>query len=115
MSASVKGTVNRVPVLARNAVPIGLITALLMELALRAIGFSRPVLYEPDPLVGWSGRPGAERVYLDEGGAEGRISSAGVRDRERMAVKPRDVWRVAVLGDSYIEALQVAEDRRFTS
>src|SRR6266852_2732534 len=115
MSASGKGTVNRVPVLARNAVLIGLITALLMELTLRAVGFSRAVLYEPDPVVGWSGRPGAEGVYLDEGSAAVRISSAGVRDRERIVVKPGDVWRVAVLGDSYTEALQVAEDKRFTS
>jgi hypothetical protein len=115
MSTSDEEPTNRVLVFAWNAVLIGLITVFLMELALRAIGFSRPVLYEPDPLVGWSGRPGAEGVYLDEGGAEVRISSAGVRDRERIAVKPRDVWRVAVLGDSYTEALQVAEDRRFTS
>ncbi len=115
MSTSGKGTVNRVLVLARNAVLIGLITALLMELALRAVGFSRAVLYEPDPVVGWSGRPGAEGIYLDEGIAAIRISSAGVRDRERIVVKPGDVWRVAVLGDSYTEALQVAEDKRFTS
>src|SRR5260370_38292166 len=104
MSASVKGTVNRVPVLARNAVPIGLITALLMELALRAIGFSRPVLYEPDPLVGWSGRPGSEGFYLDGGGAEVRISSVGVRDRGRIAFTLRAVCRESLLGVSYTEA-----------
>ena len=115
MSASGEGPINRALAFARNAVLICLITAFLMELALRAVGFSRPVFYEPDLLVGWSGRPGAEGVYLDEGSAEVRISSAGVRDRERIVVKPGDVWRVAVLGDSYTEALQVAEDRRFTS
>jgi len=78
MSTSGKGPVNRVLVFARNAVLIGLITALLMELTLRAVGFSRAVLYEPDPVVGWSGRPRAEGVYLDEGSAAVRISSAGV-------------------------------------
>lgn len=102
-------------ILARNAILIGLLTLLLVELALRGLGFSRAVLYQPDALVGWWGRPGAQGVYLDEGSAEVRISSAGVRDRERSVVKPTDVWRIAVLGDSYTEALQVAEDKRFTS
>jgi hypothetical protein len=86
-----------------------------MELALRALGFSRALFYQPDSLLGWSGRPGAQGIYLDEGSAEVRISSAGVRDREHSIVKPADVWRVAVLGDSYTEALQVAEDKRFTA
>lgn len=102
-------------VFARNTILIGFLTVLLMEPALRALDFSRAVLYEPDSLVGWSGRPGAQGVYLDEGSAEVRISSAGVRDREHSIVKPADAWRVAVLGDSYTEALQVAEDKRFTS
>jgi len=102
-------------VFVRYAILIGFLTVLLMELALRALGFSRAVFYEPDSLIGWSGRPGAHGVYLDEGSAEVRISSAGVRDREHSIVKPGDVWRVAVLGDSYTEALQVAEDKRFTS
>ncbi len=115
MSASGRNVADRVLVFIRNATVVGLFTLLLMELALRAIGFSRVELYEPDPLIGWSGRPGAEGTYSDEGGAEVRISAAGVRDRERSVVKPRDVWRVAVLGDSYTEALQVAEDKRFTS
>src|SRR6266516_4277092 len=102
-------------VFARNAILIVFLTVLLMELALRALGFSRAVLYEPDSLVGWSGRPGAQGVYLDEGSAEVQISSAGVRDREHSIVKPANVWRVAVLGDSFTDALQVAEDKRFTS
>jgi len=100
---------------ARNASLVLLITLLLMELALRAVGFSRVVLYEPDPLLGWSGRAGAEGVYRDEGHSAVRISSAGVRDRERTKEKPADTWRIAVLGDSYTEALQVSEDKRFTS
>jgi len=102
-------------VFARNAILIGFLTVLLMELALRALGFSRAVLHEPDSLVGWSGRPGAQGVFLDEGNAEVRISSAGLRDREHSIAKPANVWRVAVLGDSFTEAAQVAEDKRFTS
>src|SRR2546427_2099453 len=88
MSASGRNVADRVLVFIRNAIVVGVFTLLLMELALRAIGFSRVELYEPDPLIGWSGRPGAEGTYSDEGGAEVRISAAGVRDRERGVVKP---------------------------
>ena len=115
MGASGRSRVGTAWVFVRNAILIGLLAVLLMELALRALGFSRAVFYEPDSLLGWSGRPGAQGVNLDEGSAEVRISSAGVRDREHSIVKAADVWRVAVLGDSYTDALQVAEDKRFTS
>src|SRR5688572_30382082 len=100
---------------ARNALVIICITLLLAEVALRALGLSRVVLYEPHAVTGWLGRPGAEGVYDDEGYAKIRISSAGVRDQERAIRKPAEVWRVAVLGDSYTDALQVAEDARFTA
>ncbi len=115
MGASGRSRAGTAWVFVRNAILIGFLTVLLMELALRTLGFSRAVFYEPDSLVGWSGRPGAQGVNLDEGSAEVRISSAGVRDREHSVVKPADVWRLAVLGDSYTDALQVAEDKRFTS
>src|SRR5438132_592940 len=116
MGASGRSRAGTAWVFVRNAILIGFITVLSMELALRALGFSRAVFHEPDSLVGWSLRPGAQGVNFFEGSeAEVRISSAGVRDREHSVVKPADVWRVAVLGDSYTEALQVAEDKRFTS
>ncbi len=116
MGASGRSRAGTVWVFVRNAILIGFITVLLMELALRALGFSRAVFHEPDSLVGWSLRPGAQGVNFFEGSEpEVRISSAGVRDREHSIVKPGDVWRVAVLGDSYTDALQVAEDKRFTS
>lgn len=115
MKTSSRSLTYTILVFARNAILIGFVTVLLTELVLRALGFSHVVLNRPDPLIGWSGRPGAEGTYLDEGRAEVRISSAGVRDRERTVVKPTDVWRVVLLGDSFTEALQVAEDERFTS
>ena len=115
MNAPGRSLTRKVFAFAWSAILIGLITLLMLEVVLRVIGFSRTILYEPDSLIGWSGRPGAEGIYRDEGRAEIGMSSAGVRDRERTVAKPRDVWRVAVLGDSFTEALQVAEDKRFTS
>jgi len=43
----------------------------------------------------------------------GTINSWGWRDREWTLAKPPDTRRVAVLGDSYVEALQVESDSTF--
>jgi hypothetical protein len=103
----------RLAAMKRVLIPTGLVIAsivvvvLLFELALRVIGFSDPLLYAPDPHLGWTLRPGAEGWYMGEGHAYVRINSAGLRDREHSIKKPDGVYRVAVLGDSYAEALQV--------
>ncbi|MDA0284279.1 MAG: SGNH/GDSL hydrolase family protein, partial [Planctomycetota bacterium] len=46
---------------------------------------------------------------------EFEINSAGFRDREHSLENPQGVIRVAVLGDSYIEALQVPVEAMFAS
>lgn len=88
------------------AVAVGLF--LLLELALRAVGYSWPRWYEPDPQLGWRLRPGASGWFTGEGRSFVRINSAGQRDREHALEKPADVYRIAVLGDAYAEAMQVA-------
>src|SRR5436305_593359 len=42
-----------------------------------------------------------------------RISSQGLRDREHRIAKPAGTYRIAVLGDSYAEAMQVEMDHAF--
>jgi len=42
-----------------------------------------------------------------------RISSEGLRDREHGTAKPPGTLRIAVLGDSYVEALQVRPEENF--
>src|SRR3990172_5552726 len=83
-------------------VGISIMVALLVaELLLRAIGYSVPLFYLPDPRLGWILRPGAEGWYTDEGRAFMRVNSAGMRDHEHQLAKPEGVYRIAVLGDSY--------------
>ncbi len=86
---------------------------LLAELALRAIGFSYPNFWHPDPLTGSSLRPGMEGWQQDEGRAYVRINSRGLRDREHAIPKPAGTYRIAILGDSYAEALQVDLEKTF--
>lgn len=88
----------------------------ICEIALRLMGrkFTGST-YTADPLLGWSLRPGAGAWEADEGVAWSKINSHGYRDRERTLTKSAGVYRVAVLGDSIIEARQVDVDKMFTS
>jgi hypothetical protein len=99
------------------AVVLSTLIALAMgEVGLRVLGKKYTgSTYIADPLLGWALRPGASAWETEEGLAWTKINSHGYRDRERTASKPRGVYRVAVLGDSYTEARQVAMDKAFTS
>lgn len=85
------------------------------EAALRLIGFSYPMLHVPDDLAGVRLRAGAEGTYREEGEALVRINSDGWRDRERTRAKPPNVVRIAVLGDSFMEAVQVDFESTFSA
>src|SRR4051812_44993363 len=85
----------------------------LGEAALRVVGFSYPNFWKPDPVVGTALTPGMEGWQRDEGKAYIKVSAQGLRDREHSVAKPAGTYRIAVLGDSYAEAMQVDMDRAF--
>ena len=79
----------------------------LMELLLRLAGVRYPAFYRPDAERGYSLRPGASGVWTREGRGAVTINRDGLRDQDH-SLRPRPgVLRVAVLGDSFSEALQV--------
>ncbi|HEV2882819.1 MAG TPA: SGNH/GDSL hydrolase family protein [Pyrinomonadaceae bacterium] len=80
---------------------------LIAEIALRIGGYSYPVFYTPDTVRGFALRPGVSGWYRKEGEAYVRINSDGLRDREHAKQKPPNTLRIALLGDSFSEALQV--------
>lgn len=83
----------------------------MLEVGLRIAGVSYPNLHRTDPDRGFALRPGAEGPYTSEGSSYVRINSDGLRDREHPLAKPANTLRIAVIGDSFTEALQVpAED-----
>jgi hypothetical protein len=88
---------------------------LVFELFLRAVGFTYPVFYQPDAARGYALRPGMQGWYRKEGEAYVRVNSEGLRDREHAKAKPPGTLRVALLGDSYAEALQVGQEKAFWS
>jgi hypothetical protein len=85
------------------------------EIALRVGGYSYQNFYQRDEVCGVSLLPGAEGWYRREGEAYVRINSDGLRDREHALTKAPDVFRIAVLGDSYCEAFSVPLEDAFWS
>lgn len=86
---------------------------MVAEVFLRVIGYSYPLLYVADYDRGVALRPGAAGMYQREGQNYVSINSAGLRDREHSKAKPPDTVRIALLGDSYCEALQVPLEQTF--
>ncbi len=83
------------------------VTLAVLEIALRLAGISYGSFYMRDPHTGAALRPGASGRWPGEGNLFVRISREGLRDREHGTAKPPGTLRIAVLGDSYVEALQV--------
>lgn len=88
---------------------------LLCEMMLRLIGFSYPIFYSTDYYRGVALRPSFEGLYQKEGESYVRINRDGLRDREHPKPKPAGTIRIALLGDSYAEALQVPVEQAFWS
>lgn len=80
---------------------------LLGELGLRLLGVSFPIFWQPDDRLGFALRPGESGWYKTEGEAYVTINREGMRDRERARAKPGGTVRIALLGDSMTEAVQV--------
>jgi len=86
---------------------------LLLEICIRFFGIGYPLFTTWDPQIGFVLLPGAEGWFRQEGEAYIRINSHGMRDREHATAKAPGVFRIAVLGDSYAEALQVPVEKTF--
>ncbi|MEG4408696.1 SGNH/GDSL hydrolase family protein [Microcoleus sp. MON2_D5] len=96
----------------------------LGELALHLGGIkglkkpSEPVSFETyrldDPAGAWSLNPGASFEWHGEGERSFiQANKDGLRDREHTKEKPPKTFRIAVVGDSFAEALQVPMEKTF--
>lgn len=95
-------------------VAIGIFNGLLiMEIFLRVTGYSYPMFYQTDTTRGFSLSPQMKGWYRKEGETFIEINSEALRDREHLIDKPEGTIRIALLGDSYAEALQVGLEDTF--
>jgi hypothetical protein len=91
--------------------------ALIVELAVRTLMPSTDFLWQ------WDSRIGMKLVPLKEGRAAKpgsfdvrvKINSIGFRDRDHALEKPAGTRRVALLGDSFVEAIQVPFELSITA
>jgi lysophospholipase L1-like esterase len=85
----------------------------LIELALRLLGWSFPVFAQPDSNLGWSFRPRLQGWATHENTAYVRINRLGFRGADW----PQDArgFRIAVLGDSFAESSNLPEEHALTS
>lgn len=91
------------------------IAFVLVEIGLCLFGISSPSFFIADNLTGYAHKPGAEGLYSNEGEAYIRINSSGLRDREHTLEKPVGTFRIALLGDSYTEAMQVPMEQIYAA
>jgi hypothetical protein len=84
------------------------------DIGIRIANHWFPYFYCYDQFRGWGLNPGTRGWYRREGESYVRINHDGFRGPDYPKVKPPGVVRIAVIGDSYTEAIQVPEDKTFT-
>ena len=98
------------------AIAIASIVAVLVaEIALRICVPDTRSPYIYDEFTGTRLEPGHRFVFQSEGYSSNLMSSQGLRDREHPLLKPPGTFRIAILGDSFSEAFQVAQEKTFWS
>lgn len=73
------------------------------------------VVIEPNPVLGWSLKPGLKMYSRDENPLWVEHNSAGFRDREHAEHVSPGTRRVAVIGDSFIHSYFAPLDAMFSS
>jgi hypothetical protein len=92
----------------RRAALAAVAVLLLVEITLRAIGYAAPQWHQLDAELGWRLHPHRHGWSIADGVRTPiHITPAGVRDREHTLDKPDGVYRIAVMGDEYSEAMTV--------
>jgi hypothetical protein len=84
---------------------------LLCEIVLRILGISFPVILWTDPIRGVAHIPGVHSGPRVDGHAWIEINSAGMRGPEAASRARAGTYRIALLGDSFIEAFEVPFDK----
>ena len=87
----------------------------VLELGCRLVGIEQPRLYRTDSDRGWTLKANVRTQWSQEGAARVETNSQGYRDSEWALVKKPGVLRIAVLGDSFTEALQVPVEQTWVN
>lgn len=85
------------------------VCVLCLELGIRVLNLSPDIFLQQDPVLGVWHIPNKQGVYFRQDVPETPvfINSQGLRDHEYSYAKPAHTYRIAIVGDSFSEAIQV--------
>ena len=84
------------------------------EVGLRVFDPQRIKLAKPDPILGWARIPNSEARWTKSCfSARAEFNAEGMRDVDHRVGKPQGTYRIAILGDSFVEALEVNLEETF--
>jgi len=89
------------------------ISILIIEISLRFFKIEYPIFQTHDFYRGFSLRPGASGWWLKEGSAYVEINNQGLRDQNYKKYKSENIFRIALLGDSFAEARSIPLKKTF--
>ncbi len=86
---------------------------IIVETGLRVVGYSAPVFREPNAVLGWRGTANLEGSHRIENVTFNRFNSRGYHDREHNKAKKQGTFRIAVVGDSFVQSSEVTLSDHF--
>jgi lysophospholipase L1-like esterase len=89
------------------------ISVVFLEFVLGLAGIGEQEYLRIDKTTGFAPIAGKHITWWQEGFSRSQINNFGMRDRNYSLAKPKGTMRIAVVGDSLVEALQVAPDETF--
>ena len=94
----------------------GIVFALgISEIGLRIARVSYPSFYKVDEYRGHALIPGVSGWWIQEGKGWVKVNKDGLRDKYYPKNKSKNTFRIAILGDSFAEAIQVNLEETFWS
>jgi hypothetical protein len=91
-----------------------LLALLLVEGVLYSVGLGEEDIYKFDKQIGFMHFPSKRVTWRSEGFSQSYFDADGLRDEPNLTIaKPPGVYRIALLGDSMVEGLQVDSQLTF--
>jgi len=98
---------------AAEALALCAVSIAALEGFLKMAAIGQQEFLEPDKQLGCHHIAGKQVTWRMEGFSNETLSSTGLRDTEHSLAKPANVTRIALLGDSSTEGMQVALDQTY--
>lgn len=96
-----------------QALAVLALVILSLEYLFGLAGIGEEEYLKPDPVLGFSPMPNKHVTKTDEAFGQALYNRYGLPEPERSLNKPANTYRIVVLGDSFVEALQVDRKENF--